>query len=114
MMRDDPRHLPETTLSAGEVKRVLERAAQIDATQQTLSVSDLTTAAGEAGISEAAVRQAVQELLENRQLMPTADPGGSAAIAHASKARPWLIGVTSGLSLLIGLILISFILRMFP
>lgn len=113
-MRNDPEHLPDTTLSAPEVKRALERAVQIDATRQTLSVSDLTSAAREAGISEEAVLQAVRELLEERQLTPAADRSSSASSEHVSRARPWLIGVTSGLSLLIGLMVVSFILRMFP
>jgi hypothetical protein len=114
MMRDDPRHLPDTTLSATEVKHVLERAVEIDAIHQTLSVSDLASAAREAGISEEAVLQAVQELLEDRQLTPAADRSSSASSAHVSRTRPWLIGVTSGLSLLIGLMVVLFILRMFP
>ena len=112
-MREDPQNLTDTKLSAAEVTRVLERAVQIDATLQAQSVSDLAAAAREAGISEIAVFQAVQELLEKRQSISTTDLGRSASSDRVSRTRPWLIGITSGISLLIGLMVILFFLRIF-
>lgn len=109
----DSEDLPDAILSASEVKRALERAVQIDAKRQTLSVSDLTAAAREAGISEEAVLQAVQELIGERQLTPAGDRSSSAPIEHVRRASPWLIGVTSGLSLLIGLMVLFVMLRIF-
>lgn len=113
-MRDDPRDVPDATLSAAEARRVLERAVQIDGSAQTLSVSELAAAAREAGIAEEAVLQAVQELLEGRQLTPAADHGSIAPAEHSSRARPWLIAVTSALSLLIVLMLVYIVLRSAP
>jgi hypothetical protein len=59
------------------VKRVLERAAQIDGAQTGVTVSDLTQAAHEAGISEKAMAQALEELLQGRQVVSATDPGGT-------------------------------------
>jgi hypothetical protein len=111
-MREDPHDLTDTKLSAAEVTRVLERAVQLDATLQAPSVADLAAAAREAGISEQAVFLAVQELLEDRQSISTVDPGRSASSGSASRIKPWLVGVTSGVSLLIGLMVIFFVLRL--
>jgi hypothetical protein len=111
-MREGSQNLTDTTLSAAEATRVLERAAQIDANLQNQSVSELAAAAREAGISEHAVLQAVQELLDNRQ-MSTADPGSSVSSERVSRTNPWLVGVTSGLALLVALIVVFFLLRIF-
>jgi len=113
-MQDDPKPLARTTLSPTEAKRVLERAAQIDAGSQSLSVSDLASAAREAGIPEQAVLQAVQELLDGQQSMTAADRNSIPSNEDVRRHRPWLIGIGSGLSLLLVLMIVFFILRTIP
>ena len=69
-MPGDPKPPNEARLSEVDVKQVLERAVRIDASHSAVSVSDLTQAAREAGISEQAVIQAVRELFEEPELSP--------------------------------------------
>jgi hypothetical protein len=74
-MPGDPKPPTEARLSEADVKKVLERAVRIDASHSAVSVSDLTDAAREAGISEQAVFQAVRELFEE----PAQPPVGHAS-----------------------------------
>jgi hypothetical protein len=69
-MPGDPKPPTEARLSEADVKKVLERAVRIDASHSAVSVSDLTQAAREAGISEQAVIQAVRELFEEPAMSP--------------------------------------------
>jgi hypothetical protein len=69
-MQGDRKPPTEARLSEADVKKVLERAVRIDASHSAVSVSDLTDAAREAGISEQAVFQAVRELFEEPALSP--------------------------------------------
>lgn len=75
-MPDDVRLPTDARLSEADVKRVLERAVQIDGAQTGVTVSDLTQAAHEVGISEKAMAQAVEELLQGREVVSATDPGG--------------------------------------
>jgi hypothetical protein len=74
-----------------ELKRVLERAAHIDARETaTVNVQELTRIAQQAGISEHAVTQALLELEAHAQTR--ANPGSSAAVTQASADKPVLAG----------------------
>ena len=81
-MPDDVKLPTDAKLSEADVKRVLERAVQIDGAQTGVTVSDLTQAAHEAGISEKAVAQAVEELWQGRQVVSATDPGTISAEAQ--------------------------------
>ena len=113
-MPGDPKPPTDTKLSEADVKRVLERAVQIDGAQ-AVSVADLTQAAREAGISEKAMMQAVQELLEGRDIMSTPDPGSTTSGGARVRSALWLRAAAFGLSSVIALAVISFLVRLlFP
>ena len=54
---------PPTRLSASQVSLILQRAAEIDARGDTLTVEELRRIAGEAGIDATATNTAIQEVL---------------------------------------------------
>ena len=63
-MRDPDQHLPEAV-----AKRVLMRAAELDASRKTsLSIPDLRAAAMEAGISSSALDQALNEVANSEEV----------------------------------------------
>ena len=114
-MPGDPKPPTDTKLSEADVKRVLERAVQSEGAQAAVSVSDLTQAAREAGISEKAMMQAVQELLEGRDIVSTPDPGSATSGGARVRSALWLRAAAFGLSSVIALAVISFLVRLlFP
>lgn len=113
-MPSDPKLPGDTELSEADVKRVLERAVRIDGAQTVVSVSDLTQAAHEAGISERAMMQAVRELLEDRELVSTADSGNTTSVEARTKSAPRLRAAAFGFLLLIALVVMFFLLRIAP
>ena len=71
-MRDHDQHLPEAV-----AKRVLLRAAELDASRKTsLSIPDLRAAALEAGISSSALDQALNEVANSEEIPTEAGDGG--------------------------------------
>jgi hypothetical protein len=114
LMPDDPKPPTDTKLSEADVKRVLERAVQIDGAQPGVSVSELTQSAREAGISENAVLQAVQELLEGREIVSTPGPVTTAS-GTARVASAVLRAAALGVSSVIALVVVSLLIRLlFP
>ena len=68
-MRDPDQHLPEAV-----AKRVLMRAAELDASRKTsLSIPDLRAAALEAGISSSALDQALNEVASSEEVATESD-----------------------------------------
>jgi hypothetical protein len=108
-MPEDRKPPTDVQLSEADVKRVLERAARIDDGRSRVSVSDLTQAAHEAGISEQAVIQAVRELLDARQVTTSDDI--SITPQAASSIRVWPRAVAFGVLLVIGLMLLWALMR---
>jgi len=108
-MGDDRKPPADLKLSDSDARHVLERAARIDA-DRGLSVSDLTEAAHEAGISEQAVMQAVGELLEARQLTTAAVPDDATATAP-TRIKSWVRAAAFGLLFVSGLLVIFALLR---
>jgi len=111
-MGDDRKPPADLKLSDSDARHVLERAARIDA-DRGLSVSDLTEAAHEAGISEQAVMQAVGELLEARQLTTAAVPD-DATVTAPGRIKSLMRATAFGLLFVSGLLVIYAILRLFP
>ena len=59
------------TVSASQVSLILERAAEIDARGEVITVEELRRIAAEAGIDRAATEIAIQEITADRQVAPT-------------------------------------------
>ncbi|MCY3598987.1 MAG: hypothetical protein OXN85_03300 [Gemmatimonadetes bacterium] len=73
---------PPLKLTTSQVSLILQRAAEIDARGDTLSVEELERVAAEAGIDARATRTAIAEF--TAEGMPAADP---APRVHAAPAR---------------------------
>jgi hypothetical protein len=113
-MQDDVKLPTDAKLSEADVKRVLERAVQIDGAQTVVTVTDLAQAAHEAGISENAMLQAVQELLQDREMVSPADPSSATSGEARVKSVLWLRTAAFGLLLVIALMVIYFLGRVIP
>ena len=111
-MSDDVKLPTDAKLSDADVRRVLERAVQIDDTQTLVTVSDLAQAAHEAGISEKAMLHAVQELLQDREIVSPDDQGSASSGEPRVRSALWLRTAAFGFLLVIALMVISFIVRM--
>ncbi len=110
-MPDDVKLPTDAKLSEADVKRVLERAVEIDQTHVT--VSDLAHAAREAGISEKAMLQAVQELLHDREVVSPVDPDSTTSGAtRGGSVR--LRTAAIGFLLVVALMVIFFLARIAP
>ena len=59
-----------TAVSASQVSLILERAAEIDARGDVLSIEELRNIAAEAGIDAAATEMAIQEIMADREAAP--------------------------------------------
>ena len=59
-----------TGVSASQVSLILERAAEIDARGDVLTVEELRNIAAEAGIDAAATEMAIQEIMADREAAP--------------------------------------------
>jgi hypothetical protein len=78
----------EGPLSEAVAKRILARAAELDASERTgVSVRDLRTAAAEAGISERALDRAISEI--------ASAPDPAATTARPRKSKKGLIAVAA-------------------
>ena len=77
-------------ISAAQVTRILQRAAELDARSDTLSLDELRHIAAEAGIAPAATDAAIRELMTKPEsasdALPT--PAADAAPSVAAVARP--------------------------
>jgi hypothetical protein len=109
-MPGDPKPPTEARLSEADVKKVLERAVRIDASHSAVSVSDLTDAAREAGISEQAVFQAVRELFEEPAMSPV-DHAGSVPGRVRSRIASGVRMATFSVLFLVALLAIFAVLR---
>ena len=78
-------------VSASEIPLVLQRAAEIDAEGDSLSVEELTRVAVEAGIDPEATRKAISELLASRETASPPPPAPRPAPTGGHK----LFGLTS-------------------
>jgi hypothetical protein len=91
MMHDQNQHLPEAV-----AKRVLMRAAQLDASRKTsLSIPDLRAAALEAGISSSALDQALNEVTNSEE-----DSTESGDVGRRPRRR-LIAGVTVAITLIV-------------
>lgn len=90
-MRDPDQHLPEAV-----AKRVLMRAAQLDASRKTsLSIPDLRAAALEAGISSSSLDQALNEVANSAEA-----PTQSGEVGRKPR-RLLIAGVTVAITLIV-------------
>ena len=89
-MRDQDQHLPEAI-----AKRVLMRAAELDASRKTsLSIPDLRAAALEAGISSSALDQALNEVANSEAVSSESGDVGR-------RPRRRLIAMTVAITLIV-------------
>lgn len=87
---------PPVTLSSSQVSLILQRAAEIDARGDTLTVEELQRIAGEAGIDPAATSTAILEVLTGEDGPPSEEaPAPPVPAGNASLPSPHWI-VTSG------------------
>ena len=70
---------PPLKLTTSQVSLILQRAAEIDARGDTLSVEELERIATEAGIDARATRTAIAELIAEELPAPAPEPGPPAA-----------------------------------
>jgi hypothetical protein len=90
-MHDQDQHIPEAV-----AKRVLMRAAQLDASRKTsLSIPDLRAAALEAGISSSALDQALNEVTNSEE-----DSTESGSVGRRPRRR-LITGVAIAITLLV-------------
>ena len=66
---------PPLKLTTSQVSLILQRAAEIDARGDTLSVEELERIAAEAGIDVRATRTAIAEFIAEEMPVPAAEPG---------------------------------------
>ena len=88
---------PPERLSASQISLILQRAAEIDASGDTLSVEELTRIAAEAGIDPGATSVAIQEVLsdETPAPLPVTAPAPAAQlpaiVPKSTIPSPWRI-----------------------
>ena len=73
-------------LTASQVSLILQRAAEIDARGDTLSIEELERIATEAGIDAQATRTAIAEFIADE--VPPAPAASAPATAHMPAAQP--------------------------
>ena len=84
---------PPVRLSSSQVSLILQRAAEIDARGDTLTVDELRRIAKEAGIDPVATSTAIQEVLTNSDAAPPEEtappeaPSGNAPVA----SQMWIV-----------------------
>lgn len=84
---------PPVRLSSSQVSLILQRAAEIDARGDTLTVEELRRIANEAGIDPAATSTAIQEVLEGSDVVPPEEakppevPTGTSPVA----SQMWIV-----------------------
>ena len=113
-MPDDVKLPTDAKLSEADVQRVLERAVEIEGAQTLVTVSDLAHAAREAGISEKAMLQAVQELLHDREVVSPVDPGSTTSGETRGGSVLRLRAAAIGFLLVVALMVIYFLGRIAP
>ena len=113
-MPDDLKLPADLKLSEVDVRRIMERAVQIDGARSAVTISDLAQAAGEAGISEHAVLQAVRELLQDREAASPVNPGTTTSREANVKSGRWLRAAAFGFLLVIVFTVILFSVRIGP
>ena len=113
-MPDDVKLPTDAKLSDADVKRVLERAVEIDGAQTLVTVSDLAQAAREAGISEKAMLQAMQELLHDREVGSPVDLSSITSRETRGRSVLRLRTAAFGFLLVIALMVILFLGRIAP
>lgn len=76
-------------ISASQVTLILQRAAEIDARGDTLTVEELKRIAAEAGIDPAATETAIQEVMADDESaplpMPVEEPGATSVVKEDAK-----------------------------
>lgn len=80
-------------LSSSQVSLILQRAAEIDARGDTLTVDELRRIAGEAGIDPTATTAAIQEVLGEDVFLPAEEPAAPKAPARKSSlpSPHWIV-----------------------
>ena len=85
---------PPTKVSAPQVSLILERAAEIDARGDVLTVEELRHIAAEAGIDAAATEMAIQEVMADREgaVVPAAKEGANLPVKNPNAPAPeWIV-----------------------
>ena len=100
---------PPISLSPSQVSLILQRAAEIDARGESVTVEELKRIAAEAGIDAMATTTAIQEVLaeEDSEPPPPAKPEGKPPAKRSLVPSPWRIAVGGALGTAFGLILPS-------
>lgn len=83
-----------TGVSPSQVSLILERAAEIDARGDVLTVEELKRIAAEAGIDAAATEMAIQEIMADREAAPvqTAKEGSQLPVKDPKTPAPeWIV-----------------------
>lgn len=97
---------PPVTLSSSQVSLILQRAAEIDARGDTLTIEELRRIAGEAGIDPAATSTAIEEVLAGEEGEPPAEPSAPPlAPRKSSLPSPHWIVTGGALGVAIGFII---------
>ena len=92
-------NLPES-ISPDQVSQILQRAAEIDASGESLTVTELKRIMDEAGIARAAAEAAIQEILEAED-----PPGRSLPVLRRSKDTLLLsMGLGGAVGVVLGLL----------
>jgi hypothetical protein len=92
-------NLPDT-ISASQISQILQRAAEIDASGESLTVAELTRITDEAGIDRAATEAAIQEILGSDEA-----PGPSMSMVRTPKDTTLLsMSIGGGIGAALGLL----------
>ena len=107
---------PPERLSASQISLILQRAAEIDARGDTLSVEELRRIAAEAGIDPGATSVAIQEILAEERLVPEPSapplPAPQTAPPRLSVTKrvppsPWRVAAGGAVGAALGFVLAS-------
>lgn len=97
---------PPVRLSSAQVSLILQRAAEIDARGDTLTVEELRRIANEAGIDAAATSTAIEEVLAGEDGSPAAEtPAPPPPARKSSLPSPYWIVTGGALGVAIGFII---------
>ena len=96
---------PPVRLSSSQVSLILQRASEIDARGDTLTVDELRRIAGEAGIDPAATVAALQEVLGEEFMPGEESPVAPVAARKSSLPSPHWIVTGGALGVAIGFII---------
>jgi len=92
-------NLPET-ISPSQISQILQRAAEIDASGESLTVAELTRITDEAGIDRAATEAAIQEILGSEEA-----PEPSMSMVRPQKDTTMLsMGIGGAVGIALGLL----------